>query len=129
MPADEIFELANDFGKTPAKVASTLYETFRAAGDNFRDDWRENARQHFDSHAKHYPDSITAEMDHFAGMGIAVEVGPETGGGRGNQGFLGPILEFGGERSPAYLDGLRALGPADAKLMREADNAIRSILP
>ena len=129
MSADEIFELANDFGKSPAKAAGQIFDVFKEAGEDFRDDWQDNAREHFDSHAKHYPKSITTEVRLFAVGSIVVETGPETGGGRGNQGFLGRVLEFGGRRSPAYLDGLRALAPADAALMRKSDDAIRRALP
>lgn len=124
--ADEIFELANDFGKAPAKVASTLYETFRSNGREFREAWQENARQTSGAHGKHYPDAITDEMRTGALTSIEVEVGPESGR---KQGGMGPGFEFGSRNQPPHLDGLRALGPADAKLMREADNAIRSILP
>lgn len=127
--ADEIFELANDFGKAPAKVAKGLYEAYRGAGEGFRDDWQHNARGHFDGHAKHYPKSITTEMRPFALTSIVVETGPEVGGGRGSQGFLGRILEFGGEKSPAYLDGLHAMPLAEKRLERLADAAIGFALP
>jgi hypothetical protein len=123
--ADEIFELANDLGAAPAKVASALYDTFKEQGEEFAKDWRKNAEANFHSHAKKYPSSITSETR--VGMGITVETGPEDSAA--NQGFLGRILEFGGERSPAYLDGLRALGPADARLMRVAGKILDGVLP
>lgn len=124
--ADEVFELARDFGEAPARVASGLYDAFRGAGEGFKDDWQHNASSRFDSHAKKYPDSITTEMK-FGGFTIIVETGPEDS--PASQGFLGRILEFGGEHSPAYLDGLHAMPLAERRLDRQADSAIGFALP
>ena len=61
MSADEFFELARDFEKAPAKVASGLYDAYKGAGEGFRDDWQHNARGTSGEHGKWYPDSITTE--------------------------------------------------------------------
>lgn len=126
--AEEFFELAVDFERASARTAVTLFGVYETAGKDFRDSWRRNAEASSGSHAADYPKDITTEM-RFAGTSILVETGPEDRGGAGHQGFLGRILEFGGEHSPAHLDGLRALGPADAKLTRLSDNAVRGVIP
>lgn len=125
--ADEVFDLARDFGAARAKVASGLFDAFKGAGEGFRDDWRHNASAHFDSHAKRYPTSITTEMRTGALTSIEVETGPEDTAR--SQGFLGRILELGGEHSPAYLDGLTAMPLAEKRLERLADAAIGLALP
>jgi hypothetical protein len=121
--ADEIFELANDLGKASPKVASALFATFKAAGEDFAKDWQANARETAGAHAKEYPGYIDSETR--VGFGIEVETGPRAEG----QGMLGRILEFGTATSGAHLDGLRALGPADAKLTRLTENALDGVIP
>lgn len=122
--ADEIFELANDLGAAPAKVASALYDTFKEQGEQFADDWRANAEATSGEHGKHYPASITSETR--VGFGIEVETGPESGR---KQGSMGRGFEFGSRNQPPHLDGLRALGPADARLMRVAGKILDGVLP
>ena len=124
MGAEEIFELANDLGAAPAKVASALFDTFKAAGEDFAQAWADNARATAGAHGKHYPDSITSETK--VGFGIEVETGPESGR---KQGSMGRGFEFGSRNQPPHLDGLRALGPADAKLTRQAENALDGVIP
>lgn len=122
--ADEIFDLAGDFGKAAAEIGKAMFDTFKSEGESFADDWADNAKQHFDGHAKHYPKSITSESK--LAWGIHIETGPEFAK---KQGFLGPVLELGGEHSPAYLDGLRAQEPAADRLEKAADETIRGIIP
>lgn len=125
--ADEVFALARDFGTASSKVASSLFDVYRVVGEGFRDEWQLNARATVqDGHAAKYPDSISTEMK-LAGLGIEVETGPEAG--PVNQGFLGRILEFGGEHSPAYLSGLAAMSVAERDLHKRADAAIGYVLP
>lgn len=123
MPASEIFDLARDFGKAPGKVASGLFDAYRGAGEGFRDDWKHNATATAGEHGKHYPDAITTEM-RFAGFGIEVETGPETGRKQGGMSF-----EFGSRNQPPHLDGLIAMPLAAARLDRLADAAIAFALP
>lgn len=124
--ASEFFDLARDFERAPAKVASALFDAYKGAGEGFRDGWQHNARATSGEHAAKYPDSISTEM-RFAGFGIEVETGPEQGAR--NQGFLGRVLELGGEHSPPHLDGLRAMPLAEKRLDRLADAAIGLALP
>lgn len=123
--ASEIFDLARDFEKAPAKVASGLFDAYRGAGEGFRDDWQHNARGTSGEHGKWYPDSITAEMK-FAGFAIEVETGPESGR---KQGRMGRGFEFGSRNQPPHLDGLLAMPLASARLDRLSDAAIGLALP
>lgn len=122
--ADEFFELANDFAQASAKTAVTLFETFKQGGDEFAEAWADNARATAGEHGKHYPDSITSETR--VALGILVQTGPEAGR---KQGRMGRGFEFGSKNQDPHLDGLRALAPADVKLTRLADNAVRGIVP
>lgn len=121
--ASEFFDLARDFEKSPAKVASALYDAYRGAGEGFRDDWKSNARGTVGEHGVHYPDAITTEMK-FAGFGIEVETGPESGLPQGRMSF-----EYGSENQPPHLDGLLAMPLAVARLDKLADAAIGFALP
>ena len=125
MPADEVFGLARDFDRASGKVASALYDTFKAQGEAFADDWADNARATSGAHGVHYPDSITSEPKLALG-GIEVEAGPETGR---PQGGMGPGFEFGSVNQPPHLDGLTAMGPAETRLEKAADSTIGFLLP
>ena len=125
MSAEEIFDLARDFGRAPAKVASGLFDAYRGAGEGFRDDWQHNARATSGEHGKWYPASITTEMK-FAGFAIEVEIGPESGR---KQGRMGRGFEYGSRNLPPHLDGLRAMPLAAARLDRLSDAAIGLALP
>lgn len=125
--ASEIYELAGDMSQAGAKAVPALRETMAQAGSAFADQWRDNSRQNFsdDGHAKHYPDSIDSDLVFDLG-GVSVDVGPNRAK---KQGFLGHILEFGGERSPAYMDGLRALDAMEPRVERQVDAMIGHLLP
>lgn len=122
---DEIFALARDFEKAPAKVASGLFDAYKGAGEGFRDDWQHNAASTSGEHGKHYPSSITTE-NRFAGMSIVNETGPESGR---KQGAMGPGFEFGSVNQPPHLDGLQAMPLAEKRLEKLADAAIGFALP
>lgn len=122
--ADEVFALANDFGKASGKVAVTLYEVFAEAGDSFAEAWSSNAAATSGEHGKHYPASITSETK--VSFGIHVETGPDSSM---KQGGMGRGFELGSRNQPPHLDGLRALGPADAALTRLAGNVLDDIVP
>lgn len=124
--ADEVFDLARDFGSARAKVASGLFDAFKGAGEGFRDDWQHNARNTSGAHGKHYPNSITTEMRLGALTSIEVETGPESGR---KQGSMGPGFEFGSVNQPPHLDGLQAMPLAERRLDRLADAAIGLALP
>lgn len=125
--ASEIYRLAGDLTQVSAKMVPAMRTTMAAAGEAFAKDWANNAREHFgpNGHAQDYPDSIDSELVFNAG-GVSVDVGPNAAKG---QGFLGRVLEFGGENSAAYLDGLRALDGSQQRVERMVDATIGHLLP
>lgn len=122
--ADEIFELATDFGRAPMKMAAALYKVYKDAGDEFARSWADNARATSGAHGKFYPDSITSETR--LSRDIIVDTGPDSSL---KQGGMGPGFEFGSQNQSPHLDGLRALAPADAKLARVAGEVVEDLLP
>lgn len=125
--ADEIFDLARDFGAAPAKVAVSIYEAYRGVGEGFRDDWAGNVEASSPAgHLKHLPDAITTEMRTGALASIEVETGPESGR---RQGGLGRGDEFGSVNQPPHLNGFRAMASAEKRLERAADAAVGFALP
>lgn len=122
--ADEVFALAHDFSKASAEVARALYDTFKAEGEAFAEDWARNATATSGEHGKHYPKSISSETR--LSLGILVETGPESGM---PQGGMGPGFEFGSRNQPPHLDGLTAMGPAEERLEKAADATIGFLLP
>jgi hypothetical protein len=122
--ASEIFDLAADFGKASASVASTAFAVFKAEGEVFADDWRSNAEATSGAHGVHYPSSITSEAK--LSFGIHIETGPESGM---LQGRMGRGFEFGSRNQPPHLDGLRALPAAEKRLETAAGAAVERVLP
>lgn len=124
MPADEVFDLADDFGSAAAEIGGALYDTFKQGGEAFAEDWRHNAERTSGQHGRHYPKAITSETK--IALGILVETGPETGR---RQGGMGRGFELGSRNQPPHLDGLGALGPAAERLEKTADATIGYLLP
>lgn len=122
--ADEVFDLARDFGKASGKVAAALYDVYQQEGETFAEDWADNARETSGEHGKHYPNSITSETK--VAFGIHVETGPDSSM---KQGRMGRGFELGSRNQPAHLDGLRALSIAERRLERAADTTITFLLP
>lgn len=118
--ASEFYELATDMSQVSAKSIPALRVGMEAAGEAFVTAWRNDATQIHDGTSRHYPDSIDSELVFDLG-GVSVDVGPNTAK---KQGFLGRILEFGGERSPAYLTGLHALDRVEPAVERAVSNAL-----
>jgi hypothetical protein len=122
--ADEVFALAHDFEKASAEVARALYDTFKEEGETTAKDWADIARGTAGEHGKWYPDSITSETR--VSLGIAVEMGPESGR---KQGGMGEGFEFGSRNQPPHLDGLKATTAAEPRLEKAADATIGFLLP
>ena len=125
MPADEVFALATDFGKASPRVATAIFTAYKEGGELFAEAWKANAEATSGVHGKHYPNSITSEVK-LAGLGINIETGPDSAM---KQGVMGRGFELGSKNQPPHLDGLRALGPADAKIQRLSESAIGEVLP
>ena len=124
MGAEELFQLADDFGKAGMQIGRALYDTFSEQGDEFAKDWAQIATGTAGKHGKHYPKAITSEAK--LGASINVETGPETGK---DQGGMGPGFEFGSKNQPPHLDGLNALGPATERTAKAAAKTIDDLLP
>lgn len=118
--ASEVYKLAADLSMVGARSIPALRAGMATAGKAFETAWRNDAIQLHDTHAHFYPDSIDSELV-FSLTSVAVEVGPNADK---KQGFLGRILEFGGEHSPAYLTGLRALDRAEPAVEKAVTNAM-----
>lgn len=129
--ADEIMALARDFDVAAGEIPRALYDTFKDEGEHFADDWSKSAGETFGTTPEpghqswRFHDSITSEPL-LALTNINIEVGPEN---HLPQGFLGRILEFGGEHSAAYLLGLSAMEKAEPRLEKAADSTIGFLLP
>lgn len=119
---NDIATLALELGNASRTVASGLVDAFKQAGDEFRDDWKENAVLTSGETGKHYPNSITAESR--IALGIEIEVGPDPSMKQGGMSF-----EFGSRNQPPHLDGARALPNAGARLERMASTTIAYLLP
>lgn len=121
----EIMQLADELGDVPRKSIPALRAGMTEAGKLVERAWQNSAHQTHDSHAKHYPESIDSEiLPGFTTVGV--EIGPNRAK---KQGFLGYILENGGERSPAYLLGATALAAAEGPTERAIDRAINPLFP
>lgn len=121
----EFYELAADLSEVGAKSVPALRGAMTQAGAQVKNAWRRDAAATHDSHAKYYSDSIMYDL--LPGISqVAVEVGPTSSS---RQGFLGPILEFGGTHSPAYMTGAKALERSQAAIERGVTNALDPLFP
>lgn len=118
--ASEIRALANDLSEIGARSIPAARAGMAVAGKAAERAWRNDAARTHDSHAKFYADSIDSELV-FSVASAAVEIGPNSAK---KQGFLGKILEFGGERSPAYLTGLNAITRSEPAAERALTQAM-----
>ena len=123
--ASEVFALADDLLDTSRKSIPAAREAVREGAKVVETSWQNAARRTHDSHAKFYPESITSEL--LPGFStIGAEIGPET---HRKQGFLGRILEFGGEKSPAYLLGASALADNEGRIERVIAQSMDPLFP
>lgn len=122
--ASEIFDLADEFAAAANEIGAAMYETFKAEGEAFADDWRSNATQTAGKHGKHYPSAITSETK--LSLDAVVEIGPESAR---RQGGMGPGFELGSQNQPPHLDALRAAPTAEARIEKAADATIGFLVP
>lgn len=123
--ASEIYKLASDLAAVGPKSVPAVRQGMEKAGRDFAFAWASDAARTHDSHAKYYSGSIDFELIPSVSS-VAVDVGPNRGR---KQGFLGRILEFGGERSPAYMTGAKALERQEGPAERAIANALDPLFP
>lgn len=121
--AREIYALAEDLGSIPASAVRPVIDVMRDGANELRDTWRKNARESSGTHARLYPGSIHATTS-LTPSGVESEIGPVLSM---KQGFLGPVLEFGGTHSPAHLDGQKAADDVVPRLARRVAIAAEDV--
>lgn len=97
----EVMQLAGDLRKAQRAVKEESRNALHRTAMLTKRIARKEARTHFDSHAQYAWRSIDYDMLD-TGSGWAAEVGYLDEGGKGVQGFLGAVLEYGGTHSAPY---------------------------
>jgi hypothetical protein len=96
----ELDDLARDLMQEAVVTVAEVAAVVAKGALNIKQDWRHRAQGI--EHAPRYPQSIGYSV-----RGLTAEIGPEDSAA--NQGFLGPILEFGGAHNAPRNDGGQAL--------------------
>jgi hypothetical protein len=91
---------------------------------NIKTDWRRSWAGI--RHAKRLPMSITYDVEG-SWRGVSSEIGPEDGAD--NQGFLAPIIEFGGIHNAPRPGGLPALANEEPKFQAAIEAMSAKLLP
>jgi hypothetical protein len=97
---DDLSRLVHDLEQEAVVTAREVTKVVSKGALNIKRDWRKRAQGI--AHAPRYPLSINYDLHEFS-----AEIGPEDS--PENQGFLGPILEFGGAHNGPRNDGGQAL--------------------
>lgn len=101
----DLGRLAADLEKEAVITTREVAGVVTKGAVNIKRDWRKRAQGI--EHAPRYPISIGFDNVQRTPAGFEVAVGPEDSAE--NQGFLGPILEFGGAHNAPRNDGQQAL--------------------
>lgn len=96
----DLERLAHDLRQEAVVTPAAVRAVVSKGALNIKQDWRQ--RSQGIEHAPRYPQSIN-----YTTKGFTAEIGPEDSAQ--NQGFLGPILEFGGAHNAPRNDGQAAL--------------------
>lgn len=118
--ASDLYALSRDFGKTGPALARELYDTYRTAAADLRDEWKRNAKQTAGDHGRLYPESITAEMR--VGLSIEAEIGPDPSRPQGGMSF-----EYGSVNQPPHLDGQLATDRMVPLIERRIDAVVDDV--
>ena len=121
--ASDLNRLSADLGKISAGTTKAMFGVFKDGAEDLRDQWRANARETSGQHGRHYPNSITYDVN--PGLNIEFEVGPDP---RLKQGSMGPGFEFGSVNQPPHLDGQRATDEVVPRLEKRVDGALGYLL-
>lgn len=112
--SDDLAKLVHDLEREAVVTAIEVTNVVSKGALNIKRDWRQRAQGI--KHAPRYPLSINYDLHEFT-----AEIGPEDT--PENQGFLGPILEFGGAHNGPRNDGQQALD-AEAPRFEKALQAL-----
>lgn len=119
-------ELIADFEHADTEIDPESVKVITKAAVNIKGSWRR--AWHGIRHAPRIGSSISfddvAEDDDGA---IGTEIGPEDGPVL--QGFLGPIIEFGGLHSAPHPGGMPALAKEEPRLTAAAEALLERLLP
>lgn len=112
--AHEVFDLAGVLGVAGDFAAEDAKAVVKRGATNIKNDWR--ARAKGIAHAPRYPRSIGYDVTERK-FNVEAEIGPADG--PENQGFLGPILEFGGAHNHPMNHGGESLDAEEPKFVEE----------
>ena len=112
--AHEVFDLAGVLGVAGDFATKDAVAVVKRGAQNIKTDWR--AASQGIKHAPRYPRSIGYDVIERTNNVEAV-IGPDDS--PGNQGFLGPILEFGGAHNAPRNDGGMALDAEEPRFVEE----------
>lgn len=122
--ASEIYKLAADLSQVSAKAVAPVRASMLEAGNDLRDQWRENVQTSSPTHIPAFAGTIEARPTLGVSQ-IGVEVTPKGGG----QARLGTILELGGSHSPPHLWGLRAQETVAPKAEKRIGDLVEKLFP
>lgn len=115
--AHEVFELAGVLAVAGEVAMEDAKPIVKRGANNIKTDWRKRATGI--EHAPHYPRAITYEVTERE-FNVEAEIGPlDQGPGEKKQGFLGPILEFGGAHNHPMNHGGESLDAEEPKFVEE----------
>lgn len=123
--ASEFFTLAARMAAASAASVPAASAVVSTATKAVETGWRANARATSGTHGKHYPNSITSEVQ-VTGFLVSGEVGPDTSR---PQGSMGRGFEFGSRNQPPHLDGAKAVDAAEGAIEAALGNAVGKVLP
>jgi hypothetical protein len=103
-------------GALPAEKTKVVRSAIQFGSARVKDSWRQKAIASSGAHARLYPYKITYDTRILA-TSVLAEIGPVAEG----QGELGPVLEFGSQKSPPTLDGLHTLSEEAPRIERAID--------
>lgn len=123
--ASEFFALATRMAGAATAAVPAASAAVTTATKAVETGWRANARATSGTHGKHYPNSITSEVQ-ATGFLVSGEVGPDTSL---PQGSMGRGFEFGSRNQPPHLDGAKAVQAAEGALEAALGAAVGKVLP
>lgn len=117
-------ELQRALEEAPQELADGLFRAVDDSAAKLQRDWRSNARKTARRHGKHYPSSITHDLQLEDGA-ISADIGPDRAM---LQGEMGPGFEYGSVNQPPHMDGAIAFARNVQNFGDMVDDAIRAVV-